>query len=197
MGFNSAFKGLSKKENKRNCFICLQPVLLRLKKLPKHTMSTQISCVLFHSRCSTCCRGPNNLLRHLLAKVLSVLGYKDKRAVCYPIFCPFLPVFVLPFFPPVLLRFAFVPFVLYFYSVVVVFCIACLPLSSRYTNSRFHELEETFRSVEVYIQYSPVYLDLLYHTVIQSACKNLFYRPAFALPTAQRRLERALSLVAC
>lgn len=49
----------------QNCFSYLEPMLLRLKKLSKYTMSTQISRVLFHSRCSACCRGPNNLLCHL------------------------------------------------------------------------------------------------------------------------------------
>jgi hypothetical protein len=95
-------------------------------------------------------------------------------------------------FFPVLVRFAFVPFVLYFYSLVV-FYIACLPWFSRYTNSRFHELQETFRSVEVYIQYSPVYLNLLYLTVTPSACKNLFCRPAFALRTAQRWFGKGMT----
>jgi hypothetical protein len=72
---------LSTKENRnvdwhtQNCFGCLEPLLLRLKKLPKHTMSTQISCVLFHSRCSACCRGPDNML------CLLFLGYSQKCAV--------------------------------------------------------------------------------------------------------------------
>lgn len=180
----------------QNCFSCLEPVLFGMRNLPKHTMSTQISRVLFHSRCSACCRRPSNLLCHLLAIMLkcpwgtkiyaqSVKWHFNMIQYSVPSYLSFCYLFFLSFFP-VLLRFAFVPFALYFYSVVIVFCIACLPPFSRYRNSRFHELEETFRSVEFYIQYRPVYLDLLYITVSPSACKNLFYRPAFVLPTVQR-----------
>ena len=123
----------------------------------------------------------------LVGKNVVSLGYIDKRAECKVALqliqysAPSYPSFF-SYFTPSCFR-SVHPLL---FPLVIVFCIACLTWFSRYTNSRFHDLEETFRLVEVYIHHSPVCLDLLYLTGIPSACKNLFYRPAVALPTAQR-----------
>jgi hypothetical protein len=57
----------------QSCSSCQEPVFLMLKKLPEHTLSTQISRVLFHSRCLACCGSPDNLLCVLLIRTLSIL----------------------------------------------------------------------------------------------------------------------------